>query len=525
MRKIFITLFIFLCFMFASCGNRDAANPALPDAAETPEPPPAATPERQRRPDFGGTLVLTMRSPRTLNPLLNADETVDKVLSLLFDKLFILDQNQKPTPNPALIQSYTVSADAKSLTLTMRNDIHWSDGTRVTAGDVAYSIDFLVGNAPADAIYKDNVANVQSTTVTGDSVRINLRQPDAYMGYTLTVPIVPQAYYRNASATSSRQMNPVGSGPYALESYMQGRELVLSASPSSLRQPYIETVEVRITDSIEQDLNAISNGIADAAYIFEPGWRKAAAAANARALEFVSPYFDFLGFNFDNPVLNNREVRAAIAHSLPYAQLPNSVYLGEARLSPTPISPGSWLHDETVSHAEFNLEKAARLLDEAEIYGLELRILVNAESPERKRIAEILAVNLRALSIDIELTAVPWDDYRGMLSRGEFDIFFGGYKLSPNPYPGFMLHSNGGQNHMRYRDPVMDTLLQNANAARDDGAMILAYQNLQNYIAGEMPVIGLVFRTVGLLVSSRVQGPLEGNGIYNNIEEWYIETR
>jgi hypothetical protein len=71
----------------------------------------------------------------------------------------------------------------------------------------------------------------------------------------------------------------------------------------------------------------------------------------------------------------------------------------------------------------------------------------------------------------------------------------------------------------------MDAFLREAGGARDDGAMVQAYSSLQNYIAYEMPVIGLVFRTAALFVNNRVNGPLDGTGVFSNIEEWYIETK
>jgi ABC-type transport system substrate-binding protein len=203
------------------------------------------------------------------------------------------------------------------------------------------------------------------------------------------------------------------------------------------------------------------------------------------------------------------------------------VYGGEAVLSPTPVSPSYWLHDDTVRHAEFNAEQAAALLDSMDLEDLTLEIIVNAESPERARIAETLAKNLEAIGIAVHLFVLPGNEFNSRLSSGDFDIFFGRYNLSPLPDLRFMLHSQniGSTNVIRYRDPVMDRFLQDVMDARSDETMLQAFSTLQNYIAYEMPLIGLVFQTSALLVSDRVQGFPDGCGVFSNIEDWYIKTR
>ena len=80
-----------------ACGNREDDNVSF---NVTPEPTQVMTLQPEKQPATGGTLVLTMRNPKTLNPLLNEDETVDIILSLLFEKLFIMDGYQKPPEDP-----------------------------------------------------------------------------------------------------------------------------------------------------------------------------------------------------------------------------------------------------------------------------------------------------------------------------------------------------------------------------------------------------------------------------------------
>lgn len=482
--------------------------------------------EPMRFPEFGGTLYLTMRAPSTLNPLLNEDETVDRVLALLFERLFVSDDMGRAVPNPVIAQSYTMSADARSLTVVMREDIFWSDGSRVTAGDVAFSIDFLRTEAPVGAIYRPNVANVASTSVTGNSVRINLNSPDAFMAHMLKIPIIPAFHYRNVAHGNARQMRPVGNGPFVFESYVRGREVVLAASPLSLRSPaYIDNVVARVTVSDEVDINAVTSGVADALYLTDTGWSRVANRQGIRAQSILSRHFDFVGFNFNNPVFARQEARAAVAQAMPMGRILETVFLGEGVLAPTPVAPGTWLANDAVAHMDFELSQAAAYFREAGINyrQLELRILANVESFERTRVAEILADTLGSLGIAVRLYVLPWDEYRARLTAGEFDIFLAGYSMAPGPDMSRLF--DPGNNPMRYRSPALDALLAETLAARGDDDKIDAYHNLQNYIASEMPIIGLVFRTQARLLNNRVNGPIGGAAVFGSVEQWYLETR
>ena len=83
----------------------------------------------------GGTLRLAMNMTTTLNPLLNADVTVDRVLSLMFEPLARIDGTGQVVPHIAESWNY----DESGLVLTLKIDTArcWHDGSAITAADVA----------------------------------------------------------------------------------------------------------------------------------------------------------------------------------------------------------------------------------------------------------------------------------------------------------------------------------------------------------------------------------------------------
>ena len=105
------------------------------------------------------TLRLSMGKPETLNPLENTDVSVDKVLRLLFEPLFVQNQNNEIQPN--LAESYSVENNGNTVNIKLRSGLKWDDGNPITASDIVYSVKFLQ-KAGDNVIYKSNVKNVKS---------------------------------------------------------------------------------------------------------------------------------------------------------------------------------------------------------------------------------------------------------------------------------------------------------------------------------------------------------------------------
>jgi len=77
--------------------------------------------------------------PPTLDPALATDTTSLNVIEQLFIGLVDLDDDTAEI-RPELATSWTVSTDGTIYTFNLRNDVYWTDGHRVTAGDVRYGI-------------------------------------------------------------------------------------------------------------------------------------------------------------------------------------------------------------------------------------------------------------------------------------------------------------------------------------------------------------------------------------------------
>ncbi|MDR0999790.1 MAG: peptide ABC transporter substrate-binding protein [Clostridiales bacterium] len=521
MKCLLIIVVGLICL--TGCGSAKeeiSVTPLTPTPTITPVPPTIT-------PSAGGALKIPMHRPLTLNPLLNADVSVDYALKLVFEPLMTIDEQFKPSPN---LGTFNFASDGLSVSITLRDGLYWSDGAPITTDDVTFSIDFL-RDAPDNAIYKHNIDNISPYYVIADDKKIKLTflQPFSGMAYQLCFPIIPRHYYEGETdAASDKNMKPLGNGLFVFESYDNTKLMILLLNSSTYRKkPYIDSIEAIIVPNSESELNAFDQRVIDLVSSEIADWSKYHGNRATNIDEFNTMFYDFIGFNFKNDAFANKKLRQALAHSMNVDDMLSVIYLGHAVRSYTPVNPASWLYEPNTAKYDLNLDYAANLLAEAGYTSqepLSLRLLVNEENMERVKICESLEQNLTRLGVNVTVDITDFDTYVSKLDAGEFDVFIGGYSISPAQELSFMLKSGDTPNIFNYSDENMNKLLTASFIATGSVSWQKAMSDLQIYIAEELPVISLAFRKSAMLSDQKILGaktPVENN-IFANINAWYI---
>ncbi|MBR1736405.1 MAG: ABC transporter substrate-binding protein [Firmicutes bacterium] len=477
-----------------------------------------------------GSITLSMRQPKTLNPLINSDYTVDNMMKLVFEPLFTLDETQRPVPD--LAESYSLSSDGMTLEIRLKDGLKWHDGTDVTADDVIFSLD-TIRESPSE-IYKSSLGNVDGYKAVGKkTVIINYSAPYGACLYNLCFPIIPEHYYKDdLDEDSPRNFEPVGSGAYKFKSYRKVREIELEASPDYFKgEAGIKYVKIIIMNDKETDLYAFEQNITDAITIDVNEWGKFSTTSNIQAVTFNSNNFEFLGFNYNNPVFDNINIRHAIAHAIPRDEIIENIYVGNARSSIAPINPNSWLsaEDETAQY-EYSLEKASEYVKASGIDTdrLKITLLVNSENKERVEAAKLIIKSLNQTGFEVTLLEKSYADYMQLLKDDNFELFMGGAVLSKTPDLRSLLLSSeqgeGGLNYFNFSEAQMDTLLHNAVNARSEGEFLTAEAEIQKYCSTQLPCIGIAFKDSILLTNTKIGGNIQPtvNNSFDNIEKWYL---
>jgi len=194
-----------------------------------------------------------------LDPVLN-DANVDIwVMNNIYDTLLT------PTADgvgvqPGLATKWETSADGKTLTLTLRDGVKFSDGAAMTAQDVKWSLDRA--RDPKAGAWNSSLASIDSIEGSGNTVTLKLKNPDPTLTAALATfnsAIMPQKQFEaTAGATPEDKAKafaekPIGTGPFMLTSWKRGVSMTLKRNPYHWKNgedgkplPYLDELEFQI---------------------------------------------------------------------------------------------------------------------------------------------------------------------------------------------------------------------------------------------------------------------------------------
>ena len=336
------TAFLSLLLMFAVSGCGQKAQTRTVEGDVTGQGVSIDTEET----DSDSSITVSVSMAKTLNPLVNSDESVDMALSLLYEKLIVIGPDGKAEPNIA--QSWTFNEDGSVAYINLRNDVCFSDGTRLTAYDVAYSLK-TIDNAD-NSYYENCVENIKTWTVTGDySLSVTFYDTGAGNIFNLAIPVISRVFYGGDYADEDINTDTaLGTGYYRFESFKKPDNLSLVASLNCFKgMAEIDRVNIIMTKDQETNYNLFAQGITD---ILAAGNNAADAVSRpgVNSVSYRTNEYDFIGFNFNNSILSDRNVRQAIAYSIDKDSMIEAIYLGDAEEAYSPVSSSSWLYDSSV---------------------------------------------------------------------------------------------------------------------------------------------------------------------------------
>lgn len=485
-------------------------------------------------------LTLSMRTPETLNPLLNREETVDRILKLIYLPLLEFDEMGKPYP--AVAESWEMGTDGKTVTMHLKDNILWQNGGKLTAEDVVYSFR-TIQNAPQGSVYKKVLNYVAECTKTGEyTVRFTFHENFSDNLSALRFPVISSGYYNgNHDPAAGVNQTPMGNGVYGMYSQKKAAELVLQASENYHgEQPLIPYIRVKITASEETDINSFEQGMTDVLITDAMEAGRYADEGISGMYQYTSNAYDFIGFNFHRELFQDKALRQAVAYALPKESLMDSVYLNYGIMTNTPINPRSWLYEENVALYDHNPTMASTFLknsgwidedgngklekkaDNGQTKQLKATILVNSENTGRRQIAAKLKEELTAIGFEITIDQQPFGTYQQKFVDGKYDMIIGGWDCSEVTDLNQFFGTAGSLNYIGYTNEEVDRLLAAAKNAVGDGQTLLAYSSLQKKLAEELPYISIAYRNQAVFVSKNVGGEIDPTdfNVFRGIEKW-----
>lgn len=222
-------------------------------------------------PQFGGTYREgIVGSPRFINPILATSDADKDLTTLIYSGLVRLGEDG--TIIPDLAESWDISADGKSYTVRLKDNIYFHDGEKVTANDVMFTVN-KIGNPLLKTPLRVAWDGVSATAIDENTVLFNLQKPYAGFLSQLNLGILPEHIWKNIPddswQVSKYNTEPIGSGPYKMDAVTRSNIGVPEAynlvafKRFVLGRPFIKHLIIVCLNNKSDAYQAFANGDVD----------------------------------------------------------------------------------------------------------------------------------------------------------------------------------------------------------------------------------------------------------------------
>lgn len=455
LRKLF-PVFLLLSLLLGACGAPAAMTEAPAASAATEVPAVSAEPKTT-------TFIFTQEFDN-LNPAYTNMWFSSITQQIWNCYAWNFDDNNSAIP--VLVKEIPstenggLSADGKVITLSLREDLVWSDGTPLTAEDFVFTYQMYMN--PSNTVASQNPYDKMESVEAKDAhtVVITFKEPYAawlgqlYKGLMPKHILQPEFDAKGSINEADWNHNPtVGCGPYVLENWESGSYASFVTNQKYWgAKPKIDKIFIRFVPDDASQVAALTAGEGDLGTFISNSDIPALEEKGIQIINSHSGYNEGLYFNMGesgHPALKDVKVRQAMAYAIDRDSLVKDLLLGR-----TAVAASDWDNtpyvDPSIKPYPFDPEKAKQLLDEAgwvpgadgirEKDGVKLVLKYGSTTREiRKDTQAVVQNNLKDVGIGVELLNADSDqffagfDSNGPAAKGEYDIHE--YSNTPSGFP------------------------------------------------------------------------------------------
>ncbi|RAN76940.1 ABC transporter substrate-binding protein [Bacillus sp. SRB_331] len=556
MRKVFKgLLFTFLStsVLLAGCAQEETSTneatkmPKVKDEfikASDKAKSPAKAKERK------DTFVVGMPSPGGIFlPHFMENGWDGNITQAIFAPLVGLDKEGKPIP--ILAKKWDISEDQLTYTFHLKDGLKFSDGSPLTADDVAFTLTLLHDPTYSGATdisqtaikggqaYKEGKATsiegiqvIDPKTITITTEKVNAQTLSLIGGEVISKAYYGKEYKQgNLEYLKELYGKPMGAGAYKLDKYIPGQEVRFVANENYFEgKPKIEHFIYKITKG-DTKLQQFQAGEVD----YDGFTTNAETIEQLKELGFanVNVYtgssYGYIKMNYKKSYFKDKRVRQAFIYGLERQKVIDTYFQGYASLVNVPITPVSWAYtEEGINKYEYNLEKAKKLLDEAgwkagsdgirEKDGQKLKVSYFASSASKINdvMIPVMKEDYKKIGVDFNPEYMDFNTMISKVIKGDYDLAMVSTPMIDDPSGTIEeFVSTSKRNYDGYHNPKVDELAKQALETLDIEKRKEIYKKLYQELSEDPPVIFLNNSKVVSAHNARIQGLQEDN--YNGI--------
>ncbi len=478
---------------------------------------------------------------KAVNPLFPESSASSDVTSVVFSGLTRVGSNRQIEGD--LASSWDISPDRKSYTFHLRPNLKWQDGTKLSAEDVAFTIN-RIQNPDTRSPLASNWTGVKLEVVDANTVRFSLPSSYSPFLYSTTVGIIPKHLLENIRPsllrTNEFNQKPIGSGPYILQQIEDDQDqLVLRPYKDyHFGKPYIDKLNFIQYASASDFLNAYQKKQINGFTTTKPEIEKQASEIEDLKIHHLSmPAYAALFFNTKSPVVASAGSRQALSYAINKQAIVDKQLDGQAVVVHYPILAGYSGFDSTAAKYQYNIDQAkSALAASSGTLGKDSHIrIVTLKDSTYEKVAEEVKKMWAEVGVSADVIAVPLDDLQQNYIRPRnYDVLLYGQDIGFDSDIYSFWHSSQandpGQNLSQYSNAEADKLLETGRIAKDPDYKNSRYATFLQSWAKDLPAIILYSPYFDYAQNIQVQGLaanklVEPSNRFLDIQKWYVQTR
>ncbi|MDD6263029.1 MAG: ABC transporter substrate-binding protein [Clostridiales bacterium] len=431
------------------------------------------------------------------NPILRHSSVNGPLFSLLYDGLFKIGASGNP--EPLIAESLSVSGT--SVTIKLRPDAVFHDGSSILASDVVWSLEMAKTNT--DSVYCSRLKNVTDISASGNgSVVLTLEKNQGSIEYLLDIPIIKRGTGLSSGA--------VGSGRYKIVESDDSMYLIANESwfarPMDSRFPINLILLTRVDDQ-DSLVYSLVSGNASLVRLDPFDSPELRLSGNCDIYKVQSRDFLYIAFNTSYYAdTGDSGIRKALSSAIDVRGLLENVWDGvqyTGGLYPESITgiaaePSS--ADAEAAAAALRAEGCRNIAGKwYNSDGKQLSFtIVCGKASKKYEAARYIAENLAALGLECKVVAT--ENLSAVIKSGNFDIAVCETTLSPDYDFRFLLASDGEQNFNRFTVSGLDTLLDSFFSVGHTQSQRTANQ-INSLVSESQPIIPIGYKIDSVCVN------------------------
>lgn len=449
----------------------------------------------QGSPVQGGTLTFARQADIfTFDPYNTQDDESIFTEMQIYDRLVALAPSGKGVV-PELATSWSIAKNGLTANFHLRPGVKFSNGTPLTAADVVFSLTRAINQKGSWGFLFSPVR--RAVAVNSSTVQLQMSTPFAPLLAALSTFAASIYSESNFKKYGSQEGDhPLGTGPFALQSWSPGSKLVLVRNKYYWQQgkPYLNKVVFNNVSNDNSRVLQLESGAADVIDNPPPNQVSAIKAHGDQVESVLGSAVGWVTLNEHVQPLNEANVRLALAYAMDRGAVAKTVYFGLAKPAMSVIPSGTFYYNPKTNPITFNLTKAKELLAHSTVpHGFTLNVMIASGDTASLDQTEIWASDLAKIGIKLNVTSLEQTTAQQRYNTAQYSAWVSEW-TNDTPDPDEMMgvglvYKPQDALHTYFNDPQIAAMVDKARTELNTTTRAAMYTTIQQLYNTQSPYV------------------------------------